>query len=124
MIKNILVIDDEQLVLKSLARLLKSQRYEVTLADSSASALEKIKDTDFDLIISDVCMPGTDGIETIKQIRTYLKHAHKQPIPEVLMSGYANVDKYEEANALGVKGYLFKPFDNSELLKVVERIFT
>lgn len=122
MLKNILLIDDEQLVLKSLARLLKSYRYEVTLADSCAAALEKIKDADFDLIISDVRMPGTDGIETIKQIRAYLKHAHKQPIPEVLISGYADADKYEEANALKVKGYLFKPFDASELLRVVEKI--
>jgi len=123
MLKNILLIDDEELVLKSLSRLLKAERYGVTLADSAAAALEKIKDTDFDLIISDVRMPGTDGIETIKQIRTYLSHAHKQPVPEVLISGYADADKYEEANVLKVKGYLFKPFDNTELLRVVEKIF-
>jgi len=120
--KSILLIDDEELVLKSLGRLLTAQCYAVTLASSAAAALEKIKDSDFDLIISDVRMPGIDGIQAIKLIRTYLSQQQKQPVPEMLISGYADADKYEEATALGVKGYLFKPFDNTELLRAVERI--
>lgn len=120
--KNILLIDDEELVLKSLARLLKTQQYEVALANSAAAALEKIKSSDFDLIISDVRMPGVDGIEIIKQIRNYLSQAQKKPVPEILISGYADADKYEEATALDIKEYLFKPFDNVQFLRVVERM--
>ncbi len=49
-----------------------------------------------DLIIFDVRMPGIDGIETVQNIRNYLKGANKDPVPEILITGYADKDKYEE----------------------------
>ncbi len=69
MAKNILVIDDEELITKSLLKLLSKEGYNVTVARSGTEALENIKKIDFDLIISDVRMPEMDGIETIKEIR-------------------------------------------------------
>jgi len=119
--KKILVIDDEELITKSLLKLLKNEGYEATIARSGKEALEKVKATDFDLVISDVRMPDMDGIETIKQIRGYLEKADKKPIPEVLITGYADVDKYQAAMHLEVTDYLYKPFDNNDFLKIIKK---
>ncbi|MGD9014716.1 MAG: response regulator [Candidatus Omnitrophota bacterium] len=121
MAKNILLIDDEELITKSLLKLLEVEGYRATIARSGQEAIEKIKEANFDLIISDVRMPGLDGIETVKQIRTYLKKSGKKTIPEVLITGYADVEKYEKAMNLKVVDYLYKPFDNSDLLRVVKK---
>lgn len=121
MAKKVLVIDDEELITKSLLKFLKNEGYEAAIAKSGKEALEKIKETDFDLIISDVRMPEMDGIETIKQIRLYLEKSDKKPIPEVLITGYADVDKYETAMDLEVTDYLYKPFDNADFLRIIKK---
>jgi len=121
MAKKILVIDDEELITKSLLKLLSNEGYNTTVAKSGKEALEKVKKIDFDLIISDVRMPDMDGIETIKEIRSYLEKSNKKPIPEVLITGYADKDKYETAMELKVADYIYKPFERTEFLKVVKR---
>jgi CheY-like chemotaxis protein len=122
MIKQILVIDDEELVTKSLLKLLSSEGYAVTTARGGGEALEKVKEIDFNLIIVDIRMPRLDGIETIKLIRTYLDEANKKLIPEVVITAYADRDKYEEAKGCNVVDYLFKPFENAELLHAVRKV--
>ncbi len=119
MAKNILLIDDDELVTGSLKLLLKKEGYNVDVARSGWEALKKVERADFDLIIFDVRMPDMDCIETIKKIRDYLKGAAKMPIPEILITGYADKDKYEEGVALNVGGYLYKPFDNDALMRAV-----
>ena len=121
MAKKILVVDDEELVTKSLLKLLKGQGYVATLARSGPEAIGKVKGEDFDLIICDVRMPEMDGIETVKQIRAYLEKSNKNPIPEVLITGYADLDKYEMAVDLEVTDYLYKPFDNNDFLRVIKK---
>ena len=121
MSKNILIIDDEELVVKSLSRLLQNTGYSVNTAVSSAEALDKVKRSDHDLIICDIRMPGTDGVETIKQIRTCLKDSKRKPIPEILITGYADMEKYNQAMELNVIDYLYKPFDNEDLLQIVRK---
>ena len=120
--KRILLIDDEELVVKSLSMLLRSTGYEVEVATTAEEALNKVKDIDLDLIISDIRMPGADGVETIKQIRAYLKDSNKDPIPEVLITGYADLQKYNQAMELKVADYLYKPFDNEDLLRIVKKV--
>lgn len=119
MSKNILIIDDEELVTKSLIKLLQKQGYDAVMAKSGKEALVKIKEINFDLIVSDVRMPDMDGIEVIKNIRDQLKQSRKKPIPEILITGYADIEKYESAMALKVQEYLYKPFDNDKFLQVV-----
>lgn len=121
MAKKILVIDDEELVTKSLIKLLKNEGYVAIVAKSGQEAVEKVKGEDFDLIISDVRMPGMDGIETIRQISAYIENSNKRAIPEVLITGYADADKYESAMGLEVADYLYKPFDNNEFLRIVRK---
>ena len=121
MAKNILVIDDEELVTKTLLKLLSKEGYNATVAKSGKDAVDKIKEADFDLIICDVRMPVLDGIETIKQIRACLEKLNKKLIPEVLITGYADVNKYEGAMELEVADYLYKPFDNKEFLRIIKK---
>ncbi|MFA5119346.1 MAG: response regulator [Candidatus Omnitrophota bacterium] len=121
MAKHILIIDDEELVSKTLIKLLKKEGYTTEIARSGEEALGKIKKADFDLIISDVRMPGMDGVETIKQIRAYLEGVGKKSVPEVMITGYAEADKYEKAAELEVADYLYKPFDIDEFLSIVKK---
>lgn len=121
MAKNILIIDDEELVTQSLKLLLKKEGYNTEIAKSGKEALEKIKGADFNLIISDVRMPGLDGIETIKRIRAYLEKKGKSPVPEVLITGYADMEKYVIAKELEASDYLYKPFDNNEFLRIIKK---
>jgi CheY-like chemotaxis protein len=121
MAKKILVIDDEELVTKSLLKLLSNEGYGTAVVKSGKEAIEKVKEADFDLIICDVRMPEMDGIETIKQIRAYLEKANKKPIPEVLITGYADIEKYQKAMDLKVADYIYKPFDTNEFLRVIKK---
>ncbi|MDD4910197.1 MAG: response regulator [Candidatus Omnitrophica bacterium] len=121
MSKNILVIDDDELIVKSLRKLLSSQGHNATVVKSGKEAIEEVKKVDFHLIISDIRMPDIDGIETIRRIRDYLKEAGKKPVPEILITGYADESKYKEALDLKVADYIFKPFDITELIDKVKR---
>jgi len=119
--KEILVVDDEELITKSLLRLLSKEGYNTTVVKSGKEAIDDVKKSDFDLIICDVRMPEMDGIETIKEIRTHLKKTNKKQIPEILITGYADKEKYEAALDLKIADYLYKPFDTTDFLKIVKR---
>lgn len=120
MSKKILVIDDDKLILGTLKRLLTGEGYDIFTAESGNSALEKIKNDTFNLIITDIRMPGLDGLETLKEIRKYLAETQKQAIPELVITGYDNDENRSRADELKVAGYLAKPFDLKELLNSVE----
>ncbi len=121
MAKNILVIDDEGLVTKSLQSLLKREGYNAIVTISGQEAIEKSKSLDLDLIVSDIRMPLLDGIETIKMIRQVRKELGKEPIPEILITGYADEDSYRSALELKVADYIYKPFDIKEFLDTIKR---
>lgn len=121
MAKKILVIDDEELVSESLKKLLKKQGYDATVARSGVEALAKIKDGEFDLIVSDIRMSDMNGIEIVRRIRAHLKENGKKPVPEILITGYASEDNLEEAKRLNVADYIYKPFNIKEFLDIVRR---
>lgn len=122
MAKKILIIDDEDLITKSLLKLLTAEGYKVTVVKNGHDAIKETKANDFDLIVSDVRMPGIDGIETIKQIRSELKNADRRQIPEIVITGYADKEQYETAmTELKVKDYIYKPFDRVDFLKTIKK---
>lgn len=122
MVKKILVIDDDQLVIRSVERYLKTRGYDVETARSGYEALEKAKISVFDLIISDIRMPGMDGFETLKRIReSNLKH-NKERMPAIIITGYAgDVDIYKKAGELGIVECIYKPFELEEFIAVIRR---
>ena len=119
--KKILVIDDEGLVTTSLKLLLKKSGYDVDVASDGHTAMDKVKENDFDLIISDIRMPNINGVEVVKKIREYLRQAGKSPVPEILITGYASKENLEEAQRLKVADYIYKPFNIKEFLDVVKK---
>ncbi|MCG2712729.1 MAG: response regulator [Candidatus Omnitrophica bacterium] len=119
--RNILIIDDEKLITRTLRKLLEKEGYEVTVAHSGQEALEHIKCRNFNLIVCDVRMPQMDGVETIREIRNYLKQEGKPSVPELLITGYADEQRYKSAVELKVADYMYKPFDKEEFLEAVKK---
>lgn len=119
MAKNILVIDDDGMVGKSLCGLLNQANYFAEALDNGFDAIDKIKDTHVDLIVVDIRMPGIDGVETVKKIKEILKSKNKPDIPVIFITGYADSKATLEAKELGE--VLFKPFDNQDFLENITR---
>ncbi len=118
--KKILVVDDEKIVLVSIKKLLEKEGYQVVISESAKDALNEIKNSNFSLLICDIRLSGEDGIELIKKIRNYLQNAGRGKIPEILITGYADINRYQEAAGLGINDYLHKPFDNKDLIFAVK----
>ncbi|MCP4649058.1 MAG: response regulator [PVC group bacterium] len=118
---RILIIDDEVIITKSLQKLLLKQKFEVIVANNGTEAMQAVQNEKIDLIVCDVMIPEMDGIEIIKLIREYLTQQAKPLIPEILITGYADEEKYKSAVDLKVADYLYKPFDTSEFLEVIEK---
>ncbi len=115
--KKILVIDDEGLITKTIGSLLKREGYEVGISNSGQQAVTLIEKSAFDLIISDLRMPGMDGLETAEKIRAELKQKNKPTIPVVFITGYAEGDLPIRAQQLGK--VIYKPFDMQDFLKTI-----
>ena len=113
---TILVVDDEPNYQIILAELLRDEGYEVFNADNGTAALPIIHNTDLDLIISDMKMPGMDGLELMQKTRI----THRD-LPVILITAYAEVDKAVEAMHSGAFTYLAKPFSNEQLLASVRK---
>jgi len=118
--KNILVVDDDKLVLKTIVKLLHAYGYNVEVAESAQIALNKIQKTNFGLIITDIKMPGMDGIEVIKGIRELCQKANRPPIGEIIITGYADPDVERQAEELGVIDRIYKPFVVSDFINTVK----
>jgi len=108
---TILIVDDEPNYQIVLAELLKDEGYEVFTADSGLAGLPIVYSTDLDLVLSDMKMPGMDGIGFLAKIKEFNKE-----LPVILITAYAEVEKAVEAMRLGAFTYLAKPFSNQQLI--------
>lgn len=108
---TILIVDDEPNYQIILAELLKDEGYEVFTADSGLAGLPIVYSTDLDLVLSDMKMPGMDGIGFLAKIKEFNKE-----LPVILITAYAEVEKAVEAMRLGAFTYLAKPFSNQQLI--------
>jgi len=118
---KILLIDDEELVIKSISKILNREGYEVLVCRSGEEALVKIEDEEVRLIVCDVRMPTMSGTETIRKIREILKSKDRKPVPEILITGYAEENATREAEDLKVAEYIYKPFDLRDFLTSVKK---
>lgn len=112
---RILIIDDEDIVLKSCLRILKNEAYEIDTVYSGEEGLKKISDKDFDIVITDLKMPGLSGMEVLATLRK-----NKPEITVIIFTGYATVENAREALKMGAFDYIPKPFTNEELRTVVD----
>ena len=110
-----LIVDDDANTLASLSRAFRLAGEEATIADSGPRALELLRSQSFDLIFSDVVMPGMDGIALLEEIR-----AMGVTTPVVMISGQATVDMAVRATKLGAVDFLEKPLSSDKLLLTAE----
>lgn len=112
---KILVVDDKENMLTLFEKILGSG-YELTTADDGARALSLIAARPFDVIVTDIRMPGADGFEILKAVK-----AHAPETEVVMMTAYASVQKAVKAIKLGAYDYIQKPFDPDDVSLIVAR---
>jgi len=112
---QILVIDDDANTLASLARAFRLAGHEATVCDNAARALELAKAQRFDLILSDVVMPGKDGIVLLEELKSIGVSS-----PAVMMSGQATIEMAVRATRIGAIDFLEKPISTEKLLLTIE----
>jgi CheY-like chemotaxis protein/glycine cleavage system H lipoate-binding protein len=113
---NILVIDDEQIVLDSVQKHLRKENFVLHMVLSVARALEHVDETPPDIILTDLMMPDTDGMQLLGIIKE-----RAPQIPVIMITGYATINTALQATNLGAFDYVAKPFTKSELVSVVKR---
>ena len=114
---HLLLIDDDPNTLASLSRAFRLAGYEATVCDSAIRALELIRAERFDMIFSDVVMPGKDGISLLEDLK-----AAGTTTPVVMISGQASVEMAVRATRLGAVDFLEKPLSTERLLVTAENV--
>ena len=109
--RRILVVDDEEVIRGLLKEMLGAAGYEVVTASGGRKAFIRFSMDHFDLVITDIVMPGMDGIELLKTLR------HLDPdVPVIMLTGYPTGDAAARLVELGATGYITKPFE-AKLMK-------
>ena len=112
---HLLIVDDEANTLASLSRAFRLAGHEATVCDNAAKALELAKSRTFDLILSDVVMPGKDGLSLLEDLRS-----EGVTTPVVMMSGQAHIEMAVRATRLGAVDFLEKPIATEKLMLTVD----
>lgn len=116
---NILIIEDDDIMLKVVERILKREGYGVEIARDGKEALQKVQEKDFALIITDLMMPYANGFEIISKVNGT---AGKKRTPVIILSSLGNEDSIMEGFKLGADDFLRKPVMVGELVIRVKRL--
>ncbi len=113
---TVLVVDDEERIVNFLKVKLKASGYEVLTARNGRAGLEQVQANEPDLVVLDVLMPGLDGFETLKQLRTF------SSVPVIVLSARGAYSDKIHGLGLGADDYLPKPFNPDELVARIEAV--
>jgi EAL domain-containing protein (putative c-di-GMP-specific phosphodiesterase class I)/ActR/RegA family two-component response regulator len=113
---TVLLIEDNLPLARTLIRVMNQEGYQVVHVGSGAAAVEKVMSRSFDVVISDLNLPGASGVDVLNVVRAY-----DPDVPLVLMTGCPTVDTAIEAVSLGVLEYLVKPTPLDQLVRVLDR---
>jgi len=113
----ILVVDDEVDICRALEFLLIKEGYDVVAANSGEKALELFNKKRFDIVMSDLKMPGISGLELLREIQ-----ALSDNVPVIIMTAFATVESAVEAMKLGASDYIVKPFINDDVMMTIRRL--
>jgi DNA-binding NtrC family response regulator len=116
--RRILIVDDELQILTFLDDLFRSAGWEVQTADSGVSGIDRLEESRFDIVLTDLKMPGSDGIEVLRTAKKLQSDAEV-----IMMTGYGTVDTAIEAMRAGAFHYLAKPFKAEEVLHLVDKAY-
>ncbi len=112
---RVLIVDDEAVIRDGLKRILDNDRFAVETCTSGYSAIELLHECEFDLIVTDLKMPGMNGIEVLKAVS-----ALQPDVPVIMITGYASVETAVEAMKNGAVDYISKPFAPDQFMEKVE----
>jgi DNA-binding NtrC family response regulator len=113
---RVLLVDDEEIVGKRLEPALTKHGYQIEFCRSGREAVDRIRKTHFDIVVTDIRMDEIDGLGVLATVRKSLPKT-----PTILITGYARADLAREAQAKGAFDFIAKPFRPSELLAVLDR---
>src|SRR5580704_2343434 len=113
---SVLVVDDEDLTLRTISRGLRQEGFEVATAGSGEDGVKIFQEEKPDLTLLDIVLPGIDGVEVLRQIKQINPGA-----VVVMMSAYHMVDRAVEAMKLGAHDYLIKPFHLADMVATMRR---
>jgi DNA-binding NtrC family response regulator len=113
---HILVVDDEEDIREALGMILSMEGYDVSTASCGDAAVTQAEEVHFDLVITDLKMPGMDGVETLMTLRR--RHPGLQVI---VATGYASSETARRCLSEGAHDYITKPFDMDDLLRLVQQ---
>ncbi len=111
---NILIVDDEEMIRALFKETLGELGHRVTIASTGTEGLEVVKQMDFDLVFIDLKMPGMDGAELLRQIKSI-----KPKLPVAIITGYPDSEMMARALAQGPFGVMSKPFGESDIIDAV-----
>src|SRR5512144_865582 len=114
--EKILVVDDEDMIRDLCYHILSAEGYQVTTVSNAAAALEELGRSPVDLLITDIKMPGIDGLELFERIK-----ARNLDLVTIFITGHGTVDTAIESLMRGVDGFVLKPFTQEELLSAATR---
>ena len=114
---HLLIVDDDANTLASLSRAFRLAGHEATVCDNAVRALELVKSQPFDMMLSDVVMPGKDGLSLLEDL-----HNQGISLPVVMISGQANIEMAVRATRLGAVDFLEKPLSTDKLLLTVDNV--
>lgn len=114
---KILVVDDNETILNLVSEVLGNEGYSVTKTNTALDALEKLRQEEYDLLITDIKMPHTSGLEIIKQLQQISTQTKA-----IIMTGFGDLETAQDAIRQGTYDYLLKPFDNDTLRLAVKNV--
>ena len=114
--KKLLIVEDEETLRESLTRVLTQEGYEVDGVSSSEAALETIAEKDYKLIITDIILPGINGMQLLKRCK------EKNPgLKVIIITAFASIETAVEAIRTGAFDYLVKPIQHQEIKEVIKK---
>ncbi len=116
---KILAVDDSTSMRQMVSFTLQQAGHEVIQAADGQQALQEAKNGKVDLVLSDVNMPGIDGIELVRQLRTLPDYRF---VPILMLTTESTTEKKQEGKAAGATGWIVKPFSPEQLLSTVQRV--
>jgi len=118
---KILIIEDELDLVQALAMRLKAEGYQTACVTDGISALDRSREEKPDLILLDICLPGRNGFEVFQQLR---QDPATERIPIVFLTARSTVEDRQKARHLGAAGYVTKPFQWANLIKLVHDVLS
>jgi len=114
---KILIVDDDPIVVQSCCRILDAEGFDIHCAGSVEAGEKILAEQDFDLMLTDIKMPGRDGFDMIQRAKNI-----RPDISILVMTGYLMPETIDEGRRFGVKNYISKPFTPAELVLAIQNM--